>query len=203
MKEISVRIKERRKELGYSQRTLASLVHVTTSAISQWEREETTPKGKHLVKLAEVLRCTIQWLSGDIDNICEYVDIPFYKEVKASAGHGFLCDSKDVTYISLPKEIFRYFNIKDLVAITAHGDSMEPVLNNDALLIMDSSKKQIRDGSMYVIRQGSLIRVKLVSLDNNGLRLKSYNSIYNDEIYDDYQNINILGKVVWYSSVCL
>ncbi|AAW88260.1 DNA-binding protein RDGA (plasmid) [Aliivibrio fischeri ES114] len=203
MKEISIRLKEKRKALRYSQRKLADLVNVTTSAISQWEREETTPKGEHLVRLAEVLNCTVQWLVGTEDDICEYVDIPFYEQVKASAGHGFLCECKNVTYISLPKALFKYFNVKDLLAITAHGDSMEPVLNDDALLVIDSSKKQIRDGSMYVIRQGDLIRVKLISLDNNGLKLKSYNQSYHDEIYEDYQDVEILGKVIWYSSLCL
>lgn len=61
-------VKPTRKALRYSQRKLADLVNVTTSAISQWEREETTPKGEHLVRLAEVLNCTVQWLVGTEDS---------------------------------------------------------------------------------------------------------------------------------------
>ena len=203
MKDISRRIKEKRKSLGYSQRVLADLVHVTTSAISQWEREETTPKGEHLVTLANVLHCSVQWLVGQIDDVCEYIEIPFYEDIKASAGNGFCSDCENVTSISLPKVLFKYFNVSNLEAITAYGDSMEPVLNHESILVIDKSKTQIRDGSMYVIRQEDLIRVKLISLDNSGLNLKSYNNNYADEIYDNYQDIVILGKVVWYSSLCL
>ena len=203
MKEISRRIKEKRKSLGYSQRVLADLVHVTTSAISQWEREETTPKGEHLVTLAKVLHCSVQWLVGHINDVCEYIEIPFYEDVKASAGYGVNNNCENVTSISLPKVLFKYFNINDLEAISAHGDSMEPVLNHESILVIDKSKTQIRDGSMYVVRQDDLIRVKLISLDNSGLNLKSYNNNYADEIYDNYQDIIILGKVVWYSSLCL
>ncbi|MDD9158095.1 S24 family peptidase [Aliivibrio sp. S4TY2] len=203
MKDISRRIKEKRKSLGYSQRVLADLVHVTTSAISQWEREETTPKGEHLVTLANVLQCSVQWLVGHIDDVCEYIEIPFYEDIKASAGNGLSNNCENVTSISLPKALFKYFNISNLEAITAHGDSMEPVLNHESILVIDRSKTQIRDGSMYVIRQEDLIRVKLISLDNCGLNLKSYNNNYVDEIYENYQDIVILGKVVWYSSLCL
>ena len=165
MKDISIKIKAKRKEHGFNQQQLAKLVGVTTSAISQWERGETLPKGENLINLAKALDCKLLWLVSDDDAACEYINIPFYKHVKASAGHGFLCENKIVSEISLPKALFKYCELSGLSAITVNGDSMEPVLTDKALLVLDSNMSNgIRDGSMHVIRQGDLIRVKIVLL---------------------------------------
>lgn len=204
MKDISLRIKAKRKELRLSQRELADLVGVTTSAISQWEREETNPKGDNLIKLAESLGCSIEWLAGKEVEIekCEYIDIPFYAEIKASAGYGFFCECENDSYISLPKTLFKYHKLNDLVAITSHGNSMEPVLTHQSLLVLNMKVDHISDGAMYVVRQDDLVRVKLVSLTSKGLILQSYNKNYPEEIYENQSDINIIGKVIWYSSVC-
>lgn len=204
MKDISHRIKSQRKELKLSQKKLADLVGVTTSAISQWEREETTPKGENLMGLASALGCSVEWLAGERQQSvdCEYIDIPFFDDIKASAGYGCLCEDENFYSISLPKKIFRYCNIANLVAITSHGNSMEPVLTHESLLVIDTNVEHVHDGSMYVVRQDELIRVKLVSLSAKGLVLQSYNKNYPEEIYENYSDIDILGKVVWYSSLC-
>ncbi|MGQ5486730.1 S24 family peptidase [Photobacterium damselae] len=204
MKEISSRIKAQRKELKLSQKKLANLVGVTTSAISQWEREETTPKGENLLNLASALSCSAEWLVGKKQQItvCEYIEIPFFDDIKASAGFGCICGQEDSYSISLPKKIFRYYNIDDLVAITSHGNSMEPVLSSESLLVIDTNVERINDGSMYVVRQDDLIRVKLISIGIKGLVLQSYNKNYPDEVYEKYDDIEILGKVIWYSSRC-
>jgi phage repressor protein C with HTH and peptisase S24 domain len=204
MKDISHKIKAKRKELRLSQRELADLVGVTTSAISQWEREETTPKGDNLIKLAESFSCSIEWLAGkEVEkDKCEYIDIPFYEQVKASAGYGLFCECENNSYISLPKTLFKYHHLDDLVAITSHGNSMEPVLTDQSLLVLNIQVNHISDGSMYVVRQDDLVRVKLISLRSEGLILQSYNKNYPDEIYKNSSDINIIGKVIWYSSVC-
>ena len=48
-------IRARRKELDMSQPDLARAVGVTRSAVSQWERGETSPTYKTLLKVAKVL----------------------------------------------------------------------------------------------------------------------------------------------------
>ncbi len=48
-------LRARRRELGMTQRDLASVVKVTPVAISQWERGETRPSYKASSKLAKAL----------------------------------------------------------------------------------------------------------------------------------------------------
>ncbi|CAM7934569.1 Repressor protein C2 [Atlantibacter hermannii] len=60
------RIRARRKELKIRQAALGKMVGVSNAAISQWEREETEPKGENLLSLARALRCSPDYLlKGD------------------------------------------------------------------------------------------------------------------------------------------
>lgn len=60
------RIRERRKELGYTQRSLAQALKISHVSVSQWERDDSDPTGKNLFKLSKTLRCSPTWiLYGD------------------------------------------------------------------------------------------------------------------------------------------
>jgi len=60
------RIRMRRKALAYTQQALASGIGVSHVAVSQWEKEETVPRGENLLRLAELLQCTPAWIiDGD------------------------------------------------------------------------------------------------------------------------------------------
>lgn len=53
------RLKNKRLERGLTQEYLAKKINVRRSAISQWENDETQPKGKNLLALAKELHCDI------------------------------------------------------------------------------------------------------------------------------------------------
>ncbi len=204
MESISTRLKIKREAKKLSQRKLGLLVNVSATAISQWERGETTPKGEHLLNLSKVLGCTPEWLTGKKgaqESPEDMIKIPFYCDVKAAAGHGGI-GLPSRTFVTLPRSFFKYHYEKDLVAICVHGDSMEPVLKDNSIVVIDTNINPLRDGGMYVLRQGDLIRVKLISQVVGGLCLKSYNSNYGDELYSesDVKSIKLLGRVVWHSS---
>lgn len=60
------RIRFRRKALNLTQKAVAEKVSVSHVAISQWEKEETLPRGENLLRLAETLGCAPAWLiEGD------------------------------------------------------------------------------------------------------------------------------------------
>ncbi len=61
---ISERIRQARIAAGLSQTRLAELLGVTRSACSQWESEEgTSPRGKRLAELAQLLGVGYEWLA--------------------------------------------------------------------------------------------------------------------------------------------
>lgn len=55
-------ILSRRKELGLTQADLARALNVDQTAVCNWESGKNKPATKRLVKLAAVLRCTVDEL---------------------------------------------------------------------------------------------------------------------------------------------
>lgn len=62
------RIKEVRKEKGYSQKSLADALNVNQTAVSQWERGATLPASSTLAKLSKLLDSSSDYLLGLSEN---------------------------------------------------------------------------------------------------------------------------------------
>ncbi|EGW8417143.1 helix-turn-helix domain-containing protein [Salmonella enterica] len=63
---IGERIRIRRKDLKYTQRSLAKALKISHVSVSQWERDDSEPTGKNLFALSEMLQCSPTWiLFGD------------------------------------------------------------------------------------------------------------------------------------------
>jgi len=56
------RIKAKRTELQLTQSAVALFIGVTPPAIGQWERDETMPKGENLIRLADIMQVSPQWI---------------------------------------------------------------------------------------------------------------------------------------------
>ncbi|MDX1538852.1 helix-turn-helix transcriptional regulator [Arsukibacterium sp.] len=234
---MSERILSRRKWLKLTQESVAKVVGVNRVSVSNWETDSKSggmPSGKHLIKLAQALNVTPEWLltgdedakqkGGVSDHAATYtigsfdlwdsktplnddeVELPFYKEVELSAGTGSVVQLLDNGFkLRFAKSTLRRYNIQpDLAAcVTVSGNSMEPVLPDQATVGIDTGNTKIKDGDMYAIDHDGLLKVKrLYRLPGNGLRLRSFNSDeYPDEDYQAEQaiNIKVLGRVFWYS----
>lgn len=59
-----IRIKELREEKGISQKELGKILNVAQNTISNWEKGSREPDTKALMKLAEILECTTDYLLG-------------------------------------------------------------------------------------------------------------------------------------------
>lgn len=66
MKKFGQKIRERRNELGLSQRKLASMVGVTSPTISMWENDTNNPKTENFLNLASALNYSIEELLSDV-----------------------------------------------------------------------------------------------------------------------------------------
>ncbi len=62
------RIRELRKEKGYSQQTIAEYIGVSQKAIDYWEREINEPKASFIVRLADFFDCSADYLLGREDD---------------------------------------------------------------------------------------------------------------------------------------
>ena len=64
-------------------------------------------------------------------------------------------------------------------------------------MIIDTSDTFIKDGKYYVLKPGARVWVKIVSYTSSGIRVKSFNTDYKDEIYtfQEFAKFEVMGKV--------
>lgn len=212
------------------QSNLARLLNVSPQVVKNWETRGVSASG--LVNAAKVIGVSVAWIEtgegemavikqpqsnalplGKIDewdnntplseDDCE---APLYKEIKLSAGNGFADDIEDYNGYKLrfSRKTLRKHGINpaDVVCVTADGDSMEPVFPDGATLGINTADKVIKDGKIYAVNHGGLLRTKILQkLPDNKIRIKSYNSeAYPDE-EADADEINIIGRVFWWSVI--
>lgn len=68
---IGTRIKERRKVLNLTPANIKDLTHIGTGHLSELETGKKLPSTPTLIKLSEVLDCSIDWILFGKTSICE------------------------------------------------------------------------------------------------------------------------------------
>lgn len=229
---VGKRVREARKKAGFSQQELAEKIGVKQPTLSELERGIST-SSTHLITIAKVCGVSPDWLqTGNISSSYseisdvkasytlgqfdpwdsktplseDEVELPFYKEVELKAGTGSVVAKEDSGFkLRFAKSTLRRYNIQPEMAacVVVSGDSMQPVLPDQATVGIDTGNTRIKDGDMYAIDHGGLLRVKILHrLPNGGMRLRSFNrDDYPDEdiTADDAAHIRVLGRVFWYS----
>lgn len=227
MSEIKDRLREARRNKGLSQAGLSKLLGVSQAAIAAIESGR-NKRPTNLASIAKALDVSPYWLetgkedmevranATPLGKIEEWdndtplseddCEAPLYKEIKLSAGNGFADDIEDYNGYKLrfSRNTLRKHGINpaDVVCVCADGDSMEPVFPDGATLGINTADKVIKDGKIYAVNHGGLLRTKILQkLPDNKIRIKSYNSeAYPDE-EADADEINIIGRVFWWSVI--
>lgn len=138
----------------------------------------------------------------------EDVEIPLYKEVEMAAGDGF-AHSVEVNgrKVRFARSTLRAAGVspENAACATVSGDSMADKIMDGATVGIDRARTQIKDGKIYAIDHGGMLRIKyLHRMHGGGLRLRSHNKDYADEDLSSEQarqDIRILGWVFWWSTV--
>ena len=207
---LSSRLQKSMDKAGMSQNELARRVGVSQAAIQKLisGKSETS---RNIFEIANCLGVDPTWLvSGDPsenDTIIrdDCVNIPFFREISLPS------DGEEKT-IKLDHEVNLHFSRRSLkkvgvkpqnvACVKVSGNSMNPVMSDGSIVIIDTDNNVIVDGDIYVINQHNNLRVKIIyRIPSGGLRLRSFNSTeWPDEFYDKIDDIVILGRVFWYSS---
>ena len=225
MSEIKDRLREARRNKGLSQAGLSKLLGVSQASIAAIESGR-NKRPTNLVSIAKALDVSPYWLetgkedkeivsnATPLGKIEEWdndtplseddCEAPLYKDIKLSAGNGFADDIEDYNGYKLrfSRKTLRKHGINpaDVVCVTADGDSMEPVFPSGATLGINTADKTIRDGQIYAINHGGLLRTKILhKLPENKVRIRSYNqSEYPDE-EASLDDLSVIGRVFWWS----
>lgn len=133
-----------------------------------------------------------------------FVFVPRY-EVEASMGNGTVIHSEQIVdYLAFREDWVRLelgLNPNNLILISSVGDSMEPTLKTNDLLLVDRGSSEVRHDAIYCFAYNGELRVKRMQFRMSGvLVVKSDNPRYEtEEVSADQLNlITIIGRVVWY-----
>lgn len=134
----------------------------------------------------------------------EYIYVPKY-DVRASAGHGSVIHSELVVdHLAFKRDWVKSrlgADPRALALITAVGDSMEPTIQENDLLLVNTRVDQVKDGCIYCINiQGDLVVKRVQRMLDGVLVIKSDNPGYQAITVsgDQAASLEIVGRVVWY-----
>lgn len=228
MNTLAERLQFAMDKIGKNQVELAALAGTSQVTISNI-LNGVTKSPRNGLQIAKALKISPEWLlngTGDMvqpqieSNVAETgsfdlwdrntrlnddeVEVPLFQEIRLAAGNGFADDIMDYNNFKLrfSRATLRRQGVQyeNAVCVVADGNSMEPVIPNGATIGIDTGNKAIRDGSIYAINHGGLLRIKLLyNMPNNQIKIRSYNTDEYDDEIAGLDDVSVIGKVFWYS----
>jgi phage repressor protein C with HTH and peptisase S24 domain len=128
--------------------------------------------------------------------------VPVY-DARASAGPGLVGSDEIVSRLAFRMDWLRIVTrapVEDLGVIMVDGDSMEPTLRHNDIVLIDLTQRNVigREG-IYVIRIDDCLQVKRVAANPvaRTVTLGSDNPVYPAFANIRPEDINVLGRVIW------
>lgn len=139
-----------------------------------------------------------------------YTDLPIRGNVSASMGYGLTVydETQTGTYAisnKLAKDLG--INLSKSEIIFAKGDSMQPTIEGGDSLLVDLTKREVHDGSIYCVRiDGELYAKRLQKIPPQKIKIISDNKEKYDAFYIDLANnidfdFEIIGEIRWWGRV--
>ena len=206
------RLKRLRKSMNLTQTEFGKRIGVTMQGIQKWEKGKSKPQQSTIKALISTFNVNPDWLlngTGEmfLDNAnnkqeqSDIISIPYYPEVSAAAGSGALVyDENSVKHLQISSAIINISTGDNVCLINATGNSMQPVIDDRDLLLVDLTHKNFIDEGIYVVRLENTLLVKRLQKIPNGIVLISDNPQY-EKIILNSDNFNendaaIIGKVI-------
>ncbi|RXJ96486.1 peptidase [Malaciobacter molluscorum] len=86
-------------------------------------------------------------------------------------------------------------NVKSLFAILVDGKSMQPKINDKAIVIADLSSKEVEDDSIYIVYYDNKMWVKKAILKQNSFLFISINEDYKHLGYKQ-EDVYVVAKAI-------
>ncbi|KZK97318.1 MULTISPECIES: S24 family peptidase [unclassified Pseudovibrio] len=208
------RLQELISETGKDPFVWAKDAGIPGATFNRMWNEAKIPKYDHLIRISEFSGASLDWLLtgkelpslGGVSSSSSggFTIIPRV-DIRLAAGSGaFNGDSIErVEDIPFTKEFLGgklgRSSSDGLIILTAGGDSMDPLIADGDLVMVDKKRNALQDG-VYAFVYGGLARVKRLRPTIQGdVELISQNPEYKDELLNraDLEDFHIIGKVVW------
>lgn len=199
---------------GLSQTEFAKITGVSQSAISAWERGESTPHAQHVQALIEAIPELVpdDIMSEELgyakkillhpntrkENV---IDVPLFGSI--AAGEPLEMLTTDEQYplpVSIHQKHPHAFFLK------VEGESMNRTLPNESYALIDPTLKEIHEGKVYAVSvDNSAATIKRIHVRNDGITLMpdSFDPTFEPSIFSNSDKtghtLKIIGQAVWYT----
>ena len=204
------------KAKGLTHLEVARKIGVSRQAVQKWAAGVQSPTYDNLLRLSEVLGCSVDDLLGSDQPLktpiqptpegetSSVIQVPLL-DVYASAGGGVDPSlGETVCGIALSENFLRSLpgvtSIRKLHIIRVIGDSMEPTIEKNGYALVDGNQTRINADSIFCIQAENQIFVKRIQRNFDGsVELISDNPQYRPMKIDkaDLENATIIGRVVF------
>ena len=138
---------------------------------------------------------SLDYLFGSVTDSGQTVSVPFYDKIELSAGSGSFMDDSSIVRVLIPRTFISGMS-NNLCLTRVRGDSMEPTLSNNTLVIIDLDDVAIVDGKTFAVEyDGSLFVKNIQCLGANSIQLVSVNRIYSPILVESNRSFKVLGRV--------
>lgn len=209
---------DRLKELigNKSGRAFAKEAGISYSTLHNYLTNTSLPTLDNLIALATYANVSVQWLAtGEhteaqlqkdglnllASNDETFAEIEDCREVRISAGGGGFNDEYKPYQTTKVEKAWldsRRLKAENCAMFLVSGDSMYPTLKDGEEIIVDRSKKELKDGKIFVLNNEGAMLVKKVQITYNGITLISQNTEYSPiELNAEQANsLIVIGQVV-------
>ncbi len=201
--------------LGISPTELAAAIGVSKATLTHWRNGTNQAGGKNLMRLAEALQCSPEWLAtgnGPVEPIDPTPSESAYALIsqlsaRGASGPGFTNDHVEVRGgLAFKRDWLSRMGFKpgNLRVIYNSGTSNSPTLNDGDVLLVDTSRKTPIHGKMFAMHdaQNDVIIKRLIQ--NLGgewlIRSDNQDKYRFPDMQVDAKNmgdVGIIGLVVW------
>lgn len=199
--DLGKKIKDRRQELDLTLEELGDLVGVSKSTVMKWETGyiENMKRDK-IALLAKALKVSPLWVMG-LDDESDYITpikikkVPMLGEIAAGEPI-FVAEDRSPYLVSVDDNRQVDFCLK------VKGDSMIDARINDGDIVFIRKQPQVENGEIAAVIIDNEVTLKRFYKNNGGVILKPENASYQPRYYtaDDFRDIRILGKAVFFQS---
>lgn len=129
--------------------------------------------------------------------------VPVY-QVEASAGPGSVVESEQQVHsLAFPPFYLRKIagrTANGLAVITVKGDSMEPTLPDDSIVLVDTTKKNLGYDGLFVLLIDDVLHVKRIGRGTRPghVMIISDNKDLHPAFERAIEDVEAIGKVLWY-----
>jgi phage repressor protein C with HTH and peptisase S24 domain len=187
---------------------IARAIGISGSLLSNWTKRGTIPYAQ-LFSYARNNGISFEWLlTGESSIIKEepenyntnndFEAIPLHK-VGASAGKGVgIDDDYDMSTLLFPKLWFekRHLNAANLLAVDVAGDSMEPLIPDGSVVLVDKTQTNLSNGNVYLFQMDDDLLIKRIVRDDQGYLAVSINNSYPNMRINEVNTKHVIGQVM-------